>query len=333
MTSSLGCQYHAPMVLRCPACGGTSARLIAPTLAECDSLVQLTGGAPPPGHMPFEAKRCGKRYAVAPTTSVPTCAHCGTYSVGVCDGCGNPICGDHSRADADGRYCTACLRLRHASDEAKRAEERAAKEQADAAVLDEVARLVDRVLAQDPTPTILCRHDGDYVKRNWRNMYPPDTSRLQPGAVCPMHGEACRVVKSRRGLNKYKRTLNCRFEMPGWKLYSFQVHEGRWDERQHERAMVLTPDRRLALALGDDFAWKTSVDIPTLEGLSDWAGSILRDQWVRLPDKEHIIYAIPESTEWLLRNIAGQNLRGALRDSEFLRVIRAELLSLVGESA
>jgi hypothetical protein len=131
----------------CPSCGGTRRKAIAPGWWQCSSEVatQAPGpgrGAPPTGRFgPTEivsASQCGEVYSEASTLeqppSVPSCS-CGTFAIGVCAQCGEPVCGicsgmysgkrEHrlhaeERADAEARAATALERAQEEEEQSRR---------------------------------------------------------------------------------------------------------------------------------------------------------------------------------------------------------------------
>lgn len=81
---------------RCPACGGTERRPIAPGWFVCTSTrivdVVPTGMQGNLADVPISGV-CGHRYQAGAMTS-PLC-FCGVFSVGTCRQCGQALCGDH----------------------------------------------------------------------------------------------------------------------------------------------------------------------------------------------------------------------------------------------
>lgn len=99
--------------MSCPTCGGTSSKPIAPTLAECTSIVEevvVTWQPAGPGgqmvQVPVTNSRvCGARYPTPGSGGpMPSCA-CGTFAVGTCVECGAYVCGDCSEVVDGRRLC------------------------------------------------------------------------------------------------------------------------------------------------------------------------------------------------------------------------------------
>lgn len=61
---------------------------------------------------------CGFRYAEAdPSGPAELCEStpCGTYAIGVCEGCSRRVCGQHSAMTEAGRHCRACRQVAEAA--------------------------------------------------------------------------------------------------------------------------------------------------------------------------------------------------------------------------
>lgn len=151
--------------MRCPECGGSDREPIAPGLWRCTSrrietvLREGPGfGHPNPSRGPpvIPAQRsvtCGAEYQEgAPTTAELACG-CGTFAIGRCAECGDPVCGTHS-AVADGRrLCSRDMaRVREAFVEAER--ERKAR-LADAAAHEHDQKLEQIAALDDPIERLL----------------------------------------------------------------------------------------------------------------------------------------------------------------------------------
>ena len=91
--------------MSCPSCGGSRRKAIAPGWWQCSSEVisESPGpgrGAPQTGEFGpdalISASRCGNVYAEASAPkelpAVPSCS-CGTFAIGICVKCGEPVCG------------------------------------------------------------------------------------------------------------------------------------------------------------------------------------------------------------------------------------------------
>ena len=100
----------------CPRCGGNAYKIISPGYFECTSAILVPGPvATPQGTaiMPVPALTCGLRYQAGSAGDARTCS-CGTYAVGLCKDCIDPVCGDHSLMTGNQRLCTACAEARQA---------------------------------------------------------------------------------------------------------------------------------------------------------------------------------------------------------------------------
>jgi hypothetical protein len=116
--------------MSCPSCGGEERRALAPGLWLCISQVPVTSGGPgltdprlgPPVIQTMI--ECGYEYqegrAEAPASS---CA-CGTFAIGRCQSCDQPVCGRHGVLVLDRLRCAACRR--QDEDEAQRYAQQAA---------------------------------------------------------------------------------------------------------------------------------------------------------------------------------------------------------------
>jgi len=130
----------------CPQCGSTDARPIAANYIECVATITervLVGHRPVPGPSPLHpgmqtvvglapiyetrSQACGFRHHVGMSVdSWPECA-CGTFAIGRCHVCQEPVCGDDSARVSASRLCTSCA----ASEESRRrAEQRKGRAEA-----------------------------------------------------------------------------------------------------------------------------------------------------------------------------------------------------------
>lgn len=117
--------------MKCPNCGSSEARQIAPNFYECTDVirfkVQVRKHRPNPnqnavrrGQQPpliwftedeYHSRDCGTKYHVGvPSESSVTCS-CGTFAIGLCASCGQAICGDHSELLEGKRNCLGCVEL------------------------------------------------------------------------------------------------------------------------------------------------------------------------------------------------------------------------------
>jgi hypothetical protein len=97
--------------VRCPQCDGSQVRELTPGFFECTSQV-LVGVVPPamsgqPQPIP-DYRACRHQFQVGGAAATPRCA-CGRYSIGVCGGCSEPLCGIHG-AGAEAFLCAECSR-------------------------------------------------------------------------------------------------------------------------------------------------------------------------------------------------------------------------------
>ena len=128
----------------CPSCGGTSRRPIAPGYWECTTVIddpafpRSAWDDSDPWRAATHPKRpCSNRYQEG--TSVPTePCRCGIYSIGRCESCNDPVCGDHGRLYADALRCEGCARALFEADQTRKRE---AVEQAENAAAAERERL------------------------------------------------------------------------------------------------------------------------------------------------------------------------------------------------
>jgi hypothetical protein len=102
--------YIIPRV-SCPVCGGSDRRPVAPGYWKCRSIVVTKrpgrGGALEPV---WHDAVCGAEYqeGVPAGAGTPVCA-CGTFAIGLCDGCAQPLCGIHGGMDFGKRRCSSCV--------------------------------------------------------------------------------------------------------------------------------------------------------------------------------------------------------------------------------
>ena len=61
--------------------------------------------------MPVPAAVCGHRYQAGTPVTTQVCS-CGTFALGLCQDCGAPVCGDHSRMVSSHRICKSCAQAR-----------------------------------------------------------------------------------------------------------------------------------------------------------------------------------------------------------------------------
>lgn len=121
--------------MKCPECGGTSARPIAQGFVECASTVtdlveswsQVNPSAPP-WHPDAQMRRgqtrvvrnCGHRYQHATAQDLPECERHGLFAIGRCGKCSKPICGRDGCATFLPRAtCQACVWEAGAADRAR----------------------------------------------------------------------------------------------------------------------------------------------------------------------------------------------------------------------
>lgn len=128
----------------CSQCGSTDARLIAANYAECVGTILervLVGHRPVPGPNPLNpgtqtvvglapiykmhSRSCGVRHHVGMAVDGwPACA-CGTFAIGRCQRCHEPVCGDDSERVSASRLCTSCAAKVEALRQAEQRERRA----------------------------------------------------------------------------------------------------------------------------------------------------------------------------------------------------------------
>lgn len=161
-------------VVACPSCGSQEFREIAPTWVECTATWQrpvLVGMRPvfgpgrfPPliGRVPIydsETVWCRVRHhcvvrATSDSGPWPSC-ECGTFAIGMCQVCGDAVCGDDSTRRDRRRVCLACnanadheaqQQQHRAEEERRRADEehRRPAEERRAAKLQEMAEEIAR---------------------------------------------------------------------------------------------------------------------------------------------------------------------------------------------
>lgn len=131
--------YPAPMA--CPNCGGAERRAITPGYWECTTLlpVRAATGVPHPALGPMwteGAVACLTRYQEGPKLLTPSCSRCGQYSVGRCDHCQRPYCGDHARSTSYGFQCLDGIAENNTRHRAEQAQEAARTQQEAAAAKD-----------------------------------------------------------------------------------------------------------------------------------------------------------------------------------------------------
>lgn len=122
--------------MSCPSCRSAERHQIAPGYFECDGLISdvMTTMVDDPGHpgmlRPVSSevsRRCATRYQEDSGVATALC-ECGTFSVGLCQGCNRPICGDHSQLFEGTRFCNDCWKQKEeerAQQEAQLAEREA----------------------------------------------------------------------------------------------------------------------------------------------------------------------------------------------------------------
>lgn len=136
--------------VECPQCGSGMRRPISPGYWEClgtlvyEVPVYDRGPAAAPTMIP-QGRRCGHRYADGiPGTATLTCS-CGTFAIGLCTDCGQPVCGDCGDIFNGKRRCGDHLRNARF----------AAAEQAEAAQVAVERQLIEyvNVMQQSNDPT------------------------------------------------------------------------------------------------------------------------------------------------------------------------------------
>lgn len=120
--------------MACPVCGGADRDPIAPGYWRCTSLrliVTEVGGpgltnplAGPPVIRQEQLVECGAEYQEGGAVSVEECS-CGTFAIGRCGECRQPVCGSHSGLWEGRRLCEPHLRAAHAAAQKQQAEAQA----------------------------------------------------------------------------------------------------------------------------------------------------------------------------------------------------------------
>src|ERR1700734_336703 len=102
--------------MSCPRCGGNAYAVIAPGYFECTSTILVPGPvATAQGTviMPVPATVCSHRYQAGTPVTTQVCS-CGTFAVGQCRDCNDPVCGDCSLVITSQRLCKPCAKAREA---------------------------------------------------------------------------------------------------------------------------------------------------------------------------------------------------------------------------
>src|SRR5664280_2987496 len=104
--------------MSCPRCGSTDRSQLAPGYFECRGAVLMlqTAMVPDPGQPGMlrplglqDSRPCRTRYQEGPgQPAIPLC-ECGTFSIGICQDCRTPVCGDHSLLAGRVRQCSSCV--------------------------------------------------------------------------------------------------------------------------------------------------------------------------------------------------------------------------------
>jgi hypothetical protein len=112
----------------CPSCGGTRRNPIAPGYWECTTAIDdpaivksAWDVADPWRAATFPQRPCGHRYQDGPVVKSEPC-QCGTYSIGRCGRCDEPVCGDHGTPHAGGLHCKRCARALLEEDQRRKRE-------------------------------------------------------------------------------------------------------------------------------------------------------------------------------------------------------------------
>lgn len=130
--------------MSCPRCGGTSYKVIAPGYFECASTVFVPGPvATAEGTvvMPVPGAVCGHRYQAGQPGTAQVCS-CGTFAIGLCQDCGDPVCGDCSLMVGGQRLCYPRAKARQSRQAGKeRADDRSAVD----AVIDAIKGKPDAI--------------------------------------------------------------------------------------------------------------------------------------------------------------------------------------------
>ena len=91
--------------------------------------------------MPVPGAVCGHRYQAGQPGTAQVCS-CGTFAIGLCQDCGNPVCGDCSLIVAGQRLCRPCAKSRQTRQaDRERAEDRSAVD----AVIDAIKAKPDPI--------------------------------------------------------------------------------------------------------------------------------------------------------------------------------------------
>jgi len=114
--------------MACPKCGGTSRDPITSGYWQCTTQMAITVEVPYAVEIPTgqtsgfvppvvqeiryrsetRHEACGCRYRDGIQVPSPPCFRCGTYSIGLCQQCSEPACGDHSELFEEKRLCSSC---------------------------------------------------------------------------------------------------------------------------------------------------------------------------------------------------------------------------------
>lgn len=141
--------YHPVMGGTCPECGGSSREPIAPGYWQCTSVIRepavtvvtdLATGGPRPITTVGE-RICRAQYQEG-AMNVEAVCRCGTFAVGLCAECREPVCGIHSSMIDDRRLCDGHASAARAAIREKAEAEAAAEASAREAALarDEAVR-------------------------------------------------------------------------------------------------------------------------------------------------------------------------------------------------
>src|SRR5262245_12602788 len=136
----------------CPACGGMAREPVAPGYWRCVSQRVDLGPGPNPSGPPQLGPRvteyvtiCGHQYMEGPVQEAPLCS-CGTFSIGICASCGQPVCGDCSEIVDGRRTCRRHGIEARREATRKREQERAGRLAPLAEIDDPIERLLRGVL-------------------------------------------------------------------------------------------------------------------------------------------------------------------------------------------
>lgn len=109
--------------MACPMCGRMERTPIAPGFFRCTSKVEVRNAGPglsdPAAGPPVTVAliECGTEYQEGTGTGPPSCV-CGTFAIGRCFLCVNPVCGEHSKLSSGRRLCSSCLAVEAEKDKA-----------------------------------------------------------------------------------------------------------------------------------------------------------------------------------------------------------------------